>query len=333
MSAGRYHFNPKTGAVRACKATKSCPFGEAAHGATEDEARALYEATMEASVLPAPQKDFDPTRLTSKFIRVPGEPTMAYVGDETGRLLGNVSIRDGFYLASVHDGRGPRGLGTFAFEEEAQEALWKNGGQGQEQLHEQFLQTASSAAIDAIERKHFQPGRNGSKFNGGSVKTLLQSALIHRGSLDGDDRQKLIRAGADSDSFLSEDSGVRYLMVPAEGTTYMKDTATMGEDEVLHVRGKLRSDGRPPNLSFSAPMDKGEPTTFATVIIGPDEDEQGNSIPGTETLWTAHPGAPTRGIRTEVVREKGLEDGDSITVGDFRRLFGRDIVANGELAD
>lgn len=47
--ATRYHFNPDTGRVGACQALVSCRFSQSAaqHGATKEEARANYEASMD----------------------------------------------------------------------------------------------------------------------------------------------------------------------------------------------------------------------------------------------------------------------------------------------
>lgn len=44
--AARIHFNPQSGKIGACRALISCPFGEARHFTTVQEAASAYEAQM-----------------------------------------------------------------------------------------------------------------------------------------------------------------------------------------------------------------------------------------------------------------------------------------------
>lgn len=186
--------------------------------------------------------------------------------------------------------------------------------------------------IESIDKKHFGAPGAGSKFsNVKNTESLLTLANMQRGNMDGDDRKKLIRAGADPKSFLPPDSGVRYLMVKTPGSEALLDTATMKDDEKLSVVAKGKNDGREPSLSFVADVKEQPKTEYGTIIIGPKSDENKDPIPGTEHIWTAHPGSPSRGVRSADVREKGLGDGDSITVAEFRKMFGRDIKANTRL--
>ena len=39
---------------------------------------------------------------------------------------------------------------------------------------------------------------------------------------------------------------------------------------------------------------RGNQVDFTIIILGPDEDSEGNSLPNTETVWTFHPGEPVR---------------------------------------
>lgn len=188
--------------------------------------------------------------------------------------------------------------------------------------------------IASIESKHFTPEGHGSKFTEAkSPAEVIGLANYQRNGLGGDDREQLIEAGADPNSFLPPDSGVRYLMVKTPGTESVIDTSTMHEDETITVVAKGRNDGKPPSLSFVADVQEQPTTDVGTIIVGPDTDQDGNPIPKSEILWTMHPGSPTRGIRSDTVREQGLGDGDTLTVKEFREKFGRDIKANTRLTD
>lgn len=185
--------------------------------------------------------------------------------------------------------------------------------------------------IASIETKHITGNGAGSKFTDSKIKSandVITLAKQQRGSLDGDDRAKLIEQGADSNSFLPESSGVRYLMVKTNGTQALKDTKDLDENTVLTVTAKGRNDGEPSSLSLSTDVKEQPTTQFGTVIIGPKSDDDGNPVEGTQTLWTLHPGVPTRGIRSDTLREHGLDGGSTITVKELREKFGKDIKVN-----
>ena len=188
--------------------------------------------------------------------------------------------------------------------------------------------------IDSIDKKHITSKSAGSKFTSSNIKKaedVLVLALAQRGNLKGDGRDKLIKSGASPEAFLPVESGVRYLQVKTDGTEAIKDTATMKDSDVLTVVAKGRNDGKPSSLSFSVEVSEQPTTDYATVIIVPDMDENKKPIPNTEVLWTMHPGTPTRGIRSETIRENGFDDGDKITVGELRKRFGKDIKVNTKL--
>lgn len=188
--------------------------------------------------------------------------------------------------------------------------------------------------IASIDSKHFDISKSGSTFTDESVKNtsdVLAATAAQRGGLDGDDRDKLIAAGADPASFLPPESGVRYLQVNIAGTQALRNTSNMRDDEILTIVGKGRNDGSPPSLSFSSDVHEQPKTDFGTVVIGPDLDENKKPIPNTEVLWTLHPGIPTRGIRSDTIRENGLEANSQITVKELRERFGKDIQVNTRL--
>lgn len=185
--------------------------------------------------------------------------------------------------------------------------------------------------IAAIDSKHFDGSRSGSTFTDKRVSNtedVLKETAKQRGGLEGDDRAALIRDGADASSFLPESTGVRYLKVKLDGTQALRNTAAMNDNEVLTVVAKGGNDGRPSSLSFSSDVKEQPKTQFATVVVGPDMDQNKKPIAGTQVLWTLHPGVPTRGIRSDAVREKGLDGGSKVTVKQLREMFGKDIQVN-----
>lgn len=185
--------------------------------------------------------------------------------------------------------------------------------------------------IASIETKHITGDGAGSKFTDSKIKSVNDVMLLaqkQRGNLDGDDRDKLIAQGADPNTFLPESMGVRYLMVKTNGTQALKNTQDLDENTVLTVTAKGRNDGKPSSLSLSTDVKEQPTTQFGTVIIGPKSDEDKNPIENTQTLWTLHPGVPTRGIRSNSLREHGLDDGSTITVKELREKFGKDINVN-----
>ncbi len=184
--------------------------------------------------------------------------------------------------------------------------------------------------VASIDSKHFGAGGAGSKFvddRVANIDQLISLTSKQRGGLTGDDREALIAAGANPKDFAPESSGIRYLKVEVKGRQQLRSTASMADSDVIEVRAKGGNDGRPASLTFAA---KGDPeeVSFATVVVGPKEDENRKPIPGPSTLYTAHPGIPTRGIRSDDVRGAGLDGGSKLTVGEFRKLFGRDIQIN-----
>lgn len=216
---------------------------------------------------------------------------------------------------------------------ESNPAEWKQGQKAAQSLTERNNRPEYIASID---NKHITGTGAGSKFTDSRInkaEDVIALGIAQRGGMKGDDRDKLIAAGADPSSFLPPESGVRYLKVDVAGTEAIKDTATMKEDQILTVTAKGRNDGKPPSLSLSVPVKEQPKVEHATVIIGPKEDENREPIKGTEVLWTMHPGSPTRGIRSNDLREKGLDDGTQITVGELRKKFGKDIKVNTKLVE
>lgn len=214
---------------------------------------------------------------------------------------------------------------------EQKPAEWKEGQKVANDLTGVENNPKRKAYIDSINNKHFAKNdMGGSKFTDKRLtkaEDAISLALAQRGGLKGDDRDKLIASGADPNAFLPPESGVRYIQVKANGTEATKSTADMKDDEILTVQAKDPNDPKS-SLSFVATVKEQPKTSVGTIIIGPKEDSNGEPIKGTETLWTMHPGSPTRGIRSNDIREKGLKGGSTITVKELREKFGKDIKAN-----
>lgn len=238
-------------------------------------------------------------------------------------------------LTIARDSGGNFGEGLNSNEEEQLQKLREKSENNRERA---YLEEASSYVdraerpeyVASIESKHFTSGGAGSVFRDERAKTPEQTlalALSQRGSLKGNDYKKLIAEGADPKGFLPPESGVRYLKVDVAGELGSVSTSSMSEETVLTVQEKGGADGRPTSLSLSASHDKVS-TDFGTIVIGPKVDGENKPIEGTETLWTMHPGPPSRGIRSSDLREHGFEGGATLTVGELRKRFGRDVMAN-----
>jgi hypothetical protein len=206
-------------------------------------------------------------------------------------------------------------------------AQWKKGLQVAEAY---VLRDERPEYMAAIDEKHFNALGHGSKFTDervGKIEDVLSLAVAQRGNLDGDDRDELQRLGAPSGAFIDQ---CRYIKVRVDGVEALQATDALPEDEILTIKGKGKgADGRPKSLSVVARVEKLSAVKYATVIIGPREDEKGGPIEG-EMLWTMFPGVATQSPRSDKLREAGLEDGDKITVRKLRSLFG-DFKVNAEL--
>lgn len=139
------------------------------------------------------------------------------------------------------------------------------------------------AATDA---KHFGGADNpGSQFTDRSVKNLnaiVALANHQRGSLEGDDRETLIKYGADPASFSPNH---RYLMVRASGNL----GATKITD--LPANSKLSIERTKPGAPCSVVADvESKPTVNFGVVIMGKMDKTSDK----ESVVTAHPGFPSK---------------------------------------
>lgn len=185
--------------------------------------------------------------------------------------------------------------------------------------------------ISSIDKKHFTLEGHGSNFTDSRVtktEDVLKLAIQQRGSLNGDDREKLVNLGAPIEGFRD---GIRYLCVEVDGVEGLKSTELMDDDEIITVKAKGRArEGQLPSLSFVSKVKEKEPVNYATVIIGSKLDDNNKPIDG-EMLWTMFPGTANWAPRSENIRESGLEDGSQIKVRELRKMFGRNFKVNTEL--
>jgi len=118
MSADRYHANPKTGKVGRCQASYECPFGTLeAHHSTAEDARAAFERSQEALLIPRPARRSRPV----KIFRIGSlEPQSSPAFEDLDSVLG-------FMDQHAPDGRLPRRGALFASPDLASHGRWVRG--------------------------------------------------------------------------------------------------------------------------------------------------------------------------------------------------------------
>lgn len=161
----------------------------------------------------------------------------------------------------------------------------------------------------ATTNKHFgDKALPGSKFLDRNLNTIENALLLaseQRNGLDGDDRLTFIKLGASEDAF---QAGVRYLYLNTLGTVGIKNSASLGDDVLIHVM--RTKPGTPATLVVD--VEEQQLTEHGVIILGTESD-------GREVLWTLHPGLPVSPTVNEVF--EGLV-GESITVSRMRSLVG-----------
>jgi len=155
------------------------------------------------------------------------------------------------------------------------------------------------------ESKHFDPETAiGSRFTGvHSLWELLELAQTQRGTLAGDDRHLLMKMGVPETYLLPI---CRYLLVHTPGKVGIISVDELRDDETVYA--KRTKTGVPCTLYVV--RDTLPDTDIATIIIGPNEDENSSTK---EMIWTAHPGLPIPPATREI-----YQDGDTLTVSDLR---------------
>ena len=167
----------------------------------------------------------------------------------------------------------------------------------------------------ATDVKHFSGGVDvpGSKFMASGLNNLddvVALALMMKKDLAvDDDRQEFIdHFGCSSEDFLDN---YRYLRLSTPGTVGAVRSDSLSDDTVIDiVRTKPGS-----SCSFVVAVDA-QPWTDTSVLIVTD-----HSVTGVPMVITAFPGVPTKPVADERVDEL---EGSSLTVGEAKKLLGRD---------
>lgn len=175
------------------------------------------------------------------------------------------------------------------------------------------------------ERKHFSdPEKPGSKFIDPNMRTLndvVALAYVQRGSLEGDDRGKLLMLGAEPDAFKDD---FRYLIVYTQGTLGFVKSSVLSDDTLLRV--ERTKPGAP--CSYVLNVREQPKVNFGVIILSDDTDT------GKTRLITAFPGQPTYVSLKDTKTGESFTDsleGQVLTVKEVRELTGRDVSVNTRL--
>lgn len=184
-------------------------------------------------------------------------------------------------------------------------------GQGLEFSH--LMPSQFAGYFASTEKKHFNKSEPGSTFTSAkNLNEVLSQAQQQRGSLKGDDREKLIKEhGADPSSF---EEGKRYIAVKTEGLLGSVDSSQLDDNQRVVVHQK--AEGTKPVLV--AEVNSSPKSTVATIVLVDNP-----TLKGTEghrnLLITAFPGVS--GAKSSNPALEG-KVGQSMTVKEAKTLFG-----------
>lgn len=168
----------------------------------------------------------------------------------------------------------------------------------------------------ATDAKHFSDKTApGSKFTDPDMKNLNDIVALTANQrydgLQGDDRDKLIKFGANPDAFRDD---CRYLVVQTPGKVGSQHISSLPMNEKIEV---VRTKPGAP-CSLVANVSKQASTNFGVVIMGKSDD-------GKDIVFTAHPGMPTRTSG----KDEGIFDryeGRSLSINHIMEIAGTDDV-------
>jgi hypothetical protein len=168
------------------------------------------------------------------------------------------------------------------------------------------------AYFAGLTRQHFGASPTASNFTHfATPQDALASCALSRGSLDGDDRDKLISLGADPSAF-ADPSVCRYLFFPARGHLGIVSMDNLPADATLEL--VQEKPGTPLSLVLTGTRINGTEfratrpeVNFATAIVGTDDK-----------LWTIHPGLPSPSSNEPSFEDAGFIAGQVITIAALR---------------
>lgn len=309
MSQGKFHMS-KSGEPAPCKATeKDCPLGDTIHGDTPEAVLEKYEQSRESDLFAPIQKRSNTSDDAVAKSLPTGELNPAKL-DEDGNVVRPAMTYEQYYASTNEKHFLPE------FEEDTEAAR-------------AFLR------------------RPGSQFDPESVNSLddlvRDTAEKREDGLEGDDREELIRRGADPGAFKS---GSRYIITPAGG--YLGATTSDGMSDDTEINYQEKSPGS--NIvSMTVERDEKPKVDYGVMILGKQSNISPNNPSDNDIVMTAHPGLPSR-TNPDRDRLKTREEKDAfdakyhedlkrlkeskgrVTVGDVRKLKGgRDFNLNVKL--
>lgn len=164
------------------------------------------------------------------------------------------------------------------------------------------------------DKKHFQDkSKPGSKFTDPRVNDLNAVAALaayQRGNLEGDDREKLIKAGANPKAF---NDGFRYLIVRTPGKMGVQDISTFPPGTKFRVE-RHKAGG---SCSIVGDVKEQRSVNYGVVIMGPVPGNKGDSV------ITAHPGMPSRSSGKDTF---GPHEGRTLLASQVHEITGTDRV-------
>lgn len=180
-------------------------------------------------------------------------------------------------------------------------------------MPEQFAQYFADT-----EKKHFSEDSTGSTFTEAkNLREVMSLALAQRQTLTGDDRDKLIAAGADPNSFTADK---RYLAIETKGVLGAVESSQLSDNEMLTVERKSEK-SKPVCV---ARVGAQPPTNIATIILADNPKISGTTHTPT-ILITAFPGVSGKSGSNE---DLAPYIGKQISVADARNIFGREFSVN-----
>lgn len=220
------------------------------------------------------------------------------------------------------------------------ELTYENYYAGTNKKH--FLKKTATTKDEDIKKFLETPG---SQFDPNKVNSLqnlvAQTSIKRKGGLEGDDREELIRRGADPAAF---QEGTRYIITPVGGHLGSITSDGLSDDTEISFYEKTPGSNI---ISMTIEMDHKPEVDFGVLMMGPQNKISPNNPSDNDIVITAHPGLPskTNPARAKLSREEKdeydrqehenlkriVKEKGKITIGDIRKIKGRDFNLNVKL--